>query len=103
MEGRVHNEFEALETPIGFIPKYDDLKKLFKQVFSKEFTQESYVKMFSIRIPQLLKRIDRIEAIFKDEEEVPEMFYTQLKEERQRLLEAKEQFGEEIISPFEFE
>jgi len=35
MEGRVHNEYSAIETPIGLIPKYDDLKNLFRQVIFK--------------------------------------------------------------------
>ena len=26
---RAHNDVEAIETPIGYIPKYDDLKELF--------------------------------------------------------------------------
>jgi len=29
MEGRIHGDYEAIETPIGFIPKYNDLKELF--------------------------------------------------------------------------
>ena len=32
MELRVHNEVDAIKTPTGYIPKYEDLRKLFKQV-----------------------------------------------------------------------
>mgnify|MGYP000045943321 CR=1 FL=1 len=31
LEKRAHGEIDAIETPIGYIPKYDDLKKLFKE------------------------------------------------------------------------
>jgi phosphoenolpyruvate carboxykinase (GTP) len=39
-EGRVHDEYEAIETPIGYIPKYEDLKTLFRQTFDREYTEE---------------------------------------------------------------
>jgi len=55
MEGRIHGEYGAIETPIGFIPMYDDLKKLFKDVFNKEFTKEEYDYAFSIRIAKILE------------------------------------------------
>ena len=66
MEGRVHNEYEGIETPIGIIPKYEDINALFKQIFDKEYTREEYEEQFSIRIIKLLERLDRIEAITKD-------------------------------------
>ena len=36
MELRVHNEVGALKTPTGYIPKYEDLRKLFKQVLRQK-------------------------------------------------------------------
>lgn len=103
MEGRVHNEYEAIETPIGFIPKHKDIQRLFKEVFDKDFTVDDYIKQFSIRIQNYLNKLDRIEAIYKEEGHVPEMFKKQLEEQRQRLLDAKEKFGKDIILPSDFE
>lgn len=101
MEGRVHNEFEAIETPIGFIPKYEDLKKLFRQVFDKDYTKKDYVKQFSIRVTNWLEKIDRIEEIFESEEDMPEVFHNHLKQQKERLRKAKEKFND-IISPLDF-
>ena len=103
MEGRVHNEYDAIETPVGHIPKYEDLKDLFHKVLSKDFTKEQYEAQFSIRITPLLEKLDRIEKIFKEEDNIPEAFYHHLTQQRHRLNAAKDKFGKEIISPFEFE
>ncbi|MBU1004260.1 MAG: phosphoenolpyruvate carboxykinase (GTP) [Nanoarchaeota archaeon] len=102
VEGRVHNEFNAIETPIGFIPTYDDLKGLFKKVFDRDYTKEEYEQQFSIRIPKLLEKLDRMEKVYGQEEGLPEVFLEHLKQEKERLLKAKEKFGKEVIGPFEF-
>ena len=103
MEGRVHNEYEAIETPIGFIPKYNDLKKLFRQIFDKKYTKEEYEKQFAIRIIKWLDKMERVEEIYKAEEVVPEAFNKHLEQQRKRLEEAKQKYGKDVISPFEFE
>jgi phosphoenolpyruvate carboxykinase (GTP) len=103
MEGRVHEEFHAIETPIGFLPKYEDLKKLFKQIFKKDYTKEEYEQQFSIRITKLLERFDRIKEIYSKEPGIPEIFVDHMNQQVKRLKEAKEKFGKEEISPFEFE
>lgn len=103
MEGKLHGDYGAIETPVGFIPKYDDLKKLFKQVFGKDYTKENYEEQFSIRIPNLIRRFQRIEAIFRQEDDIPHEFYSHLNQQRERLNKAKEKFGKDIVSPFEME
>jgi phosphoenolpyruvate carboxykinase (GTP) len=101
-EGRVHHEYEVIETPIGFIPKYEDIKVLFKNVFDKNYTKEQYEKQFSIRTDKLLSKLDRIEAIYK-QEEVPEEFSRHISQQRGRLMAAKTKFKKDVISPFDFE
>jgi phosphoenolpyruvate carboxykinase (GTP) len=103
MEGRVHNEYEAIETPIGFTPKHKDLQRLFKEILDKEYRVEDYTRQFSIRIKNYLEKLDRIETIYKEEDNVPEMFHKHIEQQRQRLLDAKEKYGKDIISPFDFE
>ena len=102
MEGRIHGEYEGRETPIGIIPKYDSLSALFKQIFGREYTSKEYEEQFSIRISKLLERFDRVEKIYAAEEEIPEVFHKHLKQQRKRLLAAKEKFGKDVISPFDF-
>ena len=102
MEGRVNDEYEAIETPIGYIPKYEDIKELFSQVFDKKYSQEEYNYQFSIRISLLLKKLDRIKEIYKEEESVPEAFMQHIEQQRQRLNDAKEKYGKDTIKPSEF-
>ena len=102
MEGRVHNEFSAMETPIGYIPKYEDLKSLFREIFSREYGREEYEKQFSIRARKLLEKLDRVEAVFRQEDAIPGAFYQHLSQERERLKAAVLKHGKETISPFEF-
>lgn len=102
MEGRVHNEYDSIETPIGHIPKYEDLRDLFQKIFSRQFSREEYVKLFSIRVKKLLEQLDRIEAIYLNEVGVPEAFHYQIHQQGERLMLAREKFKTDIISPFEF-
>jgi len=103
MELRVHGDVEAIETPIGYIPKYEDLKRLFKQVLNKDYSREDYEKQFTIRVPELLAKIERIEKIYREQvKEVPEELFEILEDERKRLLEAREKYGD-YISPFVLE
>jgi phosphoenolpyruvate carboxykinase (GTP) len=101
-EGRVHGEYEAIETPVGHIPKYEDIATLFKGAFDVDYTKERYEAEFSIRIQKFLLKIDRIEAIFRGVKDIPEQLFVDLEEQKKRLLAAKEKFGSDIISPFLF-
>ncbi|WP_099210099.1 phosphoenolpyruvate carboxykinase (GTP) [Thermococcus henrietii] len=103
MELRVHGDVDAIETPIGYIPKYEDLARLFKEVLNKDYSREAYEKQFTIRVPELLAKIERIEKIYREKvREVPEELFQVLEEERKRLLEAREKYGD-YISPFALE
>ncbi|MBI2139111.1 phosphoenolpyruvate carboxykinase (GTP) [Candidatus Woesearchaeota archaeon] len=99
MEGRIHDEFSAIETPIGYIPKLKDLQKLFRDELNKEYAQQQYDEQFSIRIPQLLEKLKRVEEIYKKEEGIPELFLEHITQERQRLAEARARFGKDVIPP----
>ncbi len=102
MELRVHNEVDAIETPTGYIPKYEDLRKLFKQVLNKNYTKEDYIKQFTIRIPENLAKIDRVSRFYQENvTDTPLELFGILYLQRQRLLEAKEKFGD-YISPENF-
>ncbi len=102
MEGRAHGDFEAIETPVGYIPKLSDLKRLFKQVFGREYTKEEYEQQFSIRIGRFMEKFDRIEGIYEDEPGIPDEFRRELKSQQKRLREAREKFGKDVVKPAEF-
>jgi phosphoenolpyruvate carboxykinase (GTP) len=102
MEGRVHSEYGAIECPVGLLPKYEDLKALFMATFSREYCKEDYVRQFSIRTGKLLQRLDRIEAIYRAEESIPEGFLAHLSEQRERLMQCRKKYGKDTVSPLEF-
>lgn len=101
-EGRIHNEYEAIETPVGHIPKYDDLKALFKQIFDREYTKEEYNDQFTIRMDKFLDKLDRMDKIYAEEENVPEAFTSCLKMLRKRLADTKAKLGENEVLPEKF-
>lgn len=103
MEGRVHGEYDAIETPIGYIPRYDDVQKLFKKIFNKDYTRQNYDTQFSIRADKFLEKMDRVEKAYREEDNIPSEFYAYLNMIRTRLLEAKKKFGSGSIKPGEFE
>ena len=100
-EGRVNNEYKAIETPVGKIPKYEDIKKLFNLEMDKDYTREEYEEQFSLRVAKYLEKMQRMIKIF-EQIEMPAVFNNELKAQILRLQETKEEFGKKIISPFDF-
>jgi phosphoenolpyruvate carboxykinase (GTP) len=64
MELRSHGEVDAIQTPTGFMPQYEDLKKLFKETLDRDYTKEAYTKQFTVRIPEGLAKIERVTEYF---------------------------------------
>jgi len=103
MELRVHKDVEALRAPTGLIPKYEDLRSLFKQVLGKEYKKEDYTKQFTIRVPENLAKIERVERFYREKvADTPEELFKILNQQRKRLLKARERFGD-YIPPDRFE
>jgi len=103
MELRVHGEAGAIRGPTGFLPKYQDLRKLFTRVLSKDYSKEDYVKQFTIRVPENLAKIERVQRFYQENvTDTPAELFEILDQQRQRLVEAKERFGD-YISPESFE
>ncbi|MFH1624745.1 MAG: phosphoenolpyruvate carboxykinase domain-containing protein, partial [Pseudomonadota bacterium] len=97
IELRVHDEVGCIETPTGRIPKYVDLRRLFKEVLNKEYTKEDYDKQFMTRVPENLAKIDRITEIYKTKvSDTPKELFEVLEKQRQRLIKARERYGDYI-------
>ncbi|MCP4645206.1 MAG: phosphoenolpyruvate carboxykinase (GTP) [bacterium] len=68
LELYAHGDVEAIDTPIGMLPKYEDLKKLFADKIDKEYSEELYAMQFSLYIDKIVARIDlQIEAWKKED------------------------------------
>jgi phosphoenolpyruvate carboxykinase (GTP) len=102
MELRVHGDAEAIETPTGFIPRYEDLQELFKTQLDKPYRKHDYVEQFSTRVPEHLAKLERIRNIYHTQvPDTPDVLFRVLEEQRERLEAARKAHGD-VISPWEF-
>jgi phosphoenolpyruvate carboxykinase (GTP) len=102
MELRIHEDVEAIDVGTGFIPMYNDLKALFKDVLGKDYSKDQYIKQFTLRIPENISKINRILEIYNGlGSGVPDILFRILKEQRTRLEILKNKKGE-YISPLAF-
>ncbi len=100
-ELRVNGDVDGIETPTGLIPKYDDLQKLFKEHLDTQYTEADYVRQFTIRIPENLAKLDRVEKIYKEKvPDTPQIVFDTFAEVRERLKKAGGKDGD-YISPFD--
>ncbi|MBT4289584.1 MAG: phosphoenolpyruvate carboxykinase (GTP), partial [Deltaproteobacteria bacterium] len=98
LERRVHGEVEAIETPIGWLPKYEDLKSLFKTLIDKDYSEDLYVKQFSIYIDKIISRIDLQTEAYGKEKSIPVQLFEVYQEQKAGLLSLKEKSGA-IVPP----
>jgi phosphoenolpyruvate carboxykinase (GTP) len=101
-EGRIHNEYNAIRLPIGYLPIYEDLKDLFKQVFKKEYTEREYNIQFSFRLDKTLEKIKRIEKMCKPEPNIPKQFWEIHNQQKQELLALKNATKRSVLLPSYF-
>jgi len=100
-ELRVNGDVDAIETPTGLVPKYEDLAKLFKEHLEEDYSQADYVQQFTIRIPENLAKLDRVEKIYREKvSDTPQILYETFDKARSRLKAAQEKHGDSI-SPFD--
>ncbi|MBN1384671.1 MAG: phosphoenolpyruvate carboxykinase (GTP) [Elusimicrobia bacterium] len=96
-ELRLHGDVKAIKTPTGYIPKYEDLKKLFKDVLNKNYTEKDYIEQFTLRVQENIKKIDRITEIYKTKVlDTPDILFKVLADQKQRLEEAAKKSGDYI-------
>lgn len=101
LERRFHGEVGAIETPIGFIPEYEDLKRLFDEILGKAYPKDLYAKQFAIYVDNIVARIDLQAEAYGKEEDLPSRFFEVLAEQKEALMAAKESFGS-VVEPTEF-
>ncbi len=100
-EGRIHGDYDAIATPIGYLPKYEDLKPIFDQAFDdRSYLPEEYEQQFSIRVERYLQKLDRMEELYSTEENMPDAFWQVLTSQREGLEALRDEFGQDVISPF---
>ena len=74
LELYAHGDVEAVETPIGMIPKYEDLKKLFDGI-GKGYSKSLYDMQFALYLDNIIARIDlQTEAYGKSKDTPARLF-----------------------------
>jgi len=100
-ELRVNGDVEAIKTPTGLIPRYEDLQSLFKEHLDVEYTRDDYVRQFTVRIPENLAKFERVEKIYREKvPDAPQILFDTFTEVRDRLKAAADKHGD-CISPFD--
>lgn len=98
LERRAHGDVGAIETPIGYIPGYEDLKSLFESDINKDYPEDLYNKQFSLYIDNIIARIDLQEEAYGKEKNLPQRLFEVYEEQRRGLLALKEKYGP-IVTP----
>jgi len=98
LERCVHNDVSSIPTPIGLLPKYEDLKELFNSLIDKKYDLDLYNRQFSLYIDNIIKRIDLQSDAYKKDENVPDRLFKIYDEQKKGLLALKEKYGS-IVTP----
>jgi len=87
-----NGDVKGISTPIGYLPQYTDLAKLFQNL-NKDYPQSLYDMQFSLYIDKIIARIDLQKAAYSKEAEIPAKVYAVYDKQRAELLQLKEKFG----------
>jgi len=92
LERMAHGEVKPIETPIGYLPRYEDLKALFAEI-DKEYPKELYDKQFALYLDNILARIELQEEAYREERNVPPRLFEIYAEQRESLQALKARYG----------
>lgn len=96
LELRAHGEVGAIETPIGFIPRYGDLQPLFARI-GKEYPRELYARQFAFYVDNILARIALQEEAYRKETSIPARLFAIYREQREGLEALKAKYGSIVL------
>jgi phosphoenolpyruvate carboxykinase (GTP) len=92
LELYANNDVKAIETPIGFIPLYEDLKKLFDGI-NKEYPKSLYDMQFALYVDNIVKRLDLQTEAYSKEKDLPPQLFKVYEKQKTELLALKAKFG----------
>ncbi len=96
-DGRIHNEYEAYDTPTGKIPLYKDIKDLFKTHLNEDFSEEDYTYLFTFRCTKMIEKLERTKKFFASKDSnVPAELNQYWDDAIARLTKVREKYGDEI-------
>jgi phosphoenolpyruvate carboxykinase (GTP) len=92
LELYANGDVEVIETPIGLLPKYEDLRKLFTTI-DKAYPRSLYDMQFALYIDNIVKRIDLQHEAYSKEKNIPSRLYEIYEAQKKSLLALKKTFG----------
>jgi len=98
LERYAHGELKGIETPIGFIPRYEDLRSVFGDIIGKDYAKSLYEKQFSFYIDNLLGRIQLQEDAYRKEKKMPDRLFEVYEEQKKGLIALRERHGP-VVKP----
>lgn len=87
-----HGDVEAISTPIGYLPKYEDLKSLFAGI-DKEYPQSLYDMQFALYIDNIVHVIELQEEAYAKEENIPQRLFDVYAKQKEELMALKDKIG----------
>jgi len=98
LERRAHGDVQAIDTPIGYLPLYADLERLFKDISGKKYPRSLYEKQFSLYVDNIVKRLDLQLEAYGKEENIPGKIFEILRRQRAELVALKGKYGP-VVGP----
>ncbi len=98
LERRANGDVKAIDTPIGLLPLYEDLKAIFKETIDKEYAEELYNKHFSLYADKIEARIALQTEAYKAEKECPSVIFEVYQAQKKGLDELRAKYGA-VITP----
>lgn len=98
LELLAHKEVDVITTPIGQIPLYEDLKKLFKDIIDKDYETSLYKKQFSLYLDNIVSRLEMQMESYSKEENISKKLFDLLSAQQEKLSKLKETYGP-IVEP----
>lgn len=98
LERMFYKEVTTIRTPVGQIPLYEDLKKLFKNIINKDYDISLYNKQFSLYMDKIIDRVHLQLESYKKEPNIPDRLFEILTRQKEMLLNLKKQYGS-IVTP----
>ncbi len=87
-----NGDVDAITTPIGYLPKYEDLVTLF-QTIDKEYPQALYDMQFALYVDKIIERLDLQRDAYSKEPAIPKKLFEIYEKQKSELLQLKEKFG----------
>jgi len=98
-EGRIHGEYDALDSPTGKIPLYKDLVPLFKKYLNEDFSEDVYNYLFTFRCTKWIEKLERTKAFYKRmDPDTPKEIFDYWDAAIKKITATKEKYGD-LIKP----